>query len=131
MNKVRLYQLQDEQLAKRYAELCENEAPTDLSEDIALCRRRLSERTITATPVSRLSCRLKTKMIQVVEATNIRRGELLQKQVVLQLALQIARIQTEAVKGRFEGWEMVMDDVRQKVLTVVSEAQNPDPTENS
>ena len=63
------------------------------------------------------------------EATNIRRGELLQKQVVLQLALQIARIQTEAVKGRFEGWEMVMDDVRQKVLTVVSEAQNPDPTE--
>ena len=113
-----------------YSELCDNEAPTDLSNEIALCSAQIERATNMGDHgfAAQLMA-LKGKLSQITEATNIRRGELLQKQVVLQLALQIARIQTEAVKGRFEGWEMVMDDVRQKVLTVVSEAQNPDPTE--
>ena len=130
MNKIFLYKLQDEQRLQRANELLALEEPTDLSSEIVLLR--LYAEAADARGDTAEAARMVTqigKLTQITEATNIRRGELLQKQVVLQLALQIARIQTDAVKGRFDGWETVMDDVRQKVLTVVSEAQNPDPTE--
>ena len=130
MNKIRLYQFQDEQLAKKYAEFRERENPTELSEEIHALRAmaEIAANQGDFDTYARFTAQI-GKLSQITEATNIRRGELLQKGVVLQLALETVRIQMDEIRGKFPGWEECMDRVRQKTITLVSEAKNPDPTE--
>jgi hypothetical protein len=104
--------------------------PNDLDSEIASLRLLIHEALESGdAPLSNSLTNTLGKLVQISEVSKVRRGELLQKQIVLQLALQAARIQSEVVANKYAGWELDMDVVRQKFLTLVSEAQNPDPTE--
>ncbi len=57
-------------------------------------------------------------------ASQLRVGDLLEKAVVLKLGKQLVDLVCEAVRGRFEGWENVIDELAGKVVNIVIETQN-------
>jgi len=128
VNPVQLYRLQDEQRAKRLAELTSTDNPTGLESELAVLRL-LQEEPLNsgqARAVVEISKAI-GQLAHATEVAKIRRGELLAKSVVLSIAQQIAQVLTHDVANRFDGWEEVVDGVKTKVLTLVCEAQNPDP----
>jgi hypothetical protein len=66
------------------------------------------------------------KLSHVTEATKLRRGELLTKAAVVSLARQIVETLTNRVAGKFPGWELPLDDVQREILTIFTEAKNPE-----
>jgi hypothetical protein len=123
-----IYRLQEEKRATRLAELSALPSSTDLANELAVLRL-LQEEALNNNQPSLAMQLAKTigRLSQITEATKIRRGELLAKAVVLNLAQQVARILAERVAGRFDGWEDAIDAVKSELLTLVAEARNPEP----
>jgi hypothetical protein len=125
------YKLSDEKRQKQLETYFTNtDDPNDLDSEIAGLRLLIHE-SLEANDKTLMNSLTSTlgKLVQISEISKVRRGELLCKQVVLSLALQFARITSEEIAGRFPGWEQAMDRVRQKCITVVSEAKNPEHDE--
>ena len=132
MSEKQRYRLQSQERQKRLEELSTTDDVNNLASELGHARL-LAEEASSAGDLALANNLLSTigRLSQAQEVACYRRGELLCKQVVLSLALQISAITSEEVKGRFPGWEEAMDRVRQKVITVVSEAKNPEPNEST
>jgi hypothetical protein len=129
VNAVQLYRLQDSQRAQRLAELTDNDNPTGLESELAVLR--LLQEEALNNHESRAAVEIAKAIGQIahaIEVAKIRRGELLAKSVVINLAHQLAQILAVDVANRFTGWEEVVDGVKQKMLTLVCETENPDVT---
>jgi hypothetical protein len=128
MHQIQIYKLQDAQRAERLQELTNNDNPTALESEMGAARLLHEEALNRDDPRFALECeRVIGQLSHASENAKIRRGELLAKTVVLELAKQIAGILAADVAGRFDGWEEVVNNVKRKSLTLICEAQNPDP----
>jgi len=130
MNAIQPYRLDDETRAKRLAELTNTEHPTALEGELALARL-LQEEAVNAGNTNTAIALLGVigRLSQASEVAKFRRGELLNRMAVLTIASKIVEILSNDVAGRFDGWEEVIDGVKQKVLTVVYETRNSDPND--
>ena len=128
MYPVQIYKLQDEQRQKRLQELTDNDHPTGLEMELGVLRFLQDEALNNNEPRFAVEiCKAIGQLSHAAETAKIRRGELLAKSVVLGIAKKIADLLANDVAGRFDGWEDCIDGVKQKVLTLVCEAKNPDP----
>lgn len=130
MNLIQPYHLDDADRAKRLRELTDTEHPTALEGELALARL-LQEEAVNAGNTNTAIALLGVigRLSQASEVAKFRRGELLNRMAVLSIASKIVEILSANVAGRFDGWEEVIDGVKQKVLTVVYETRNPDPND--
>ena len=122
--------LTDEKRAARLLELTDDDSPTNLESEIATMRLIAEEALNEGQARLAIECaKVIGQLSSITETTSIRRGELLAKTAVLSIVQQLVTIMAESIEGRFTGWEDTMDGVRQKFITVVAEAQNPDSVE--
>ncbi|MGA2059118.1 MAG: hypothetical protein ABSG67_01455 [Thermoguttaceae bacterium] len=124
------YRLDDEGRAKRLKELTNTENPTSLEGEIAALRL-LCEEALNAGQ-ARTAMELMRVIGQLSHATEdakFRRGELLSRVAVLSVARQFVEALSNGVAGRFDGWEEVIANVNRRVLSIVSEARNPEANE--
>ncbi len=130
MEPIQPYRLQDEQRAQRLKELTNTENPTALEGEIAVLRL-LCEEALNAGQ-GRLAMELMRVIGQLSQATEVakyRRGELLSRVAVLSIAQNIVKFIGDEFAGKFNGWEVALDGVKERILLTVQEARNPDPNE--
>jgi len=121
------YELLDTERARRLEELVTMENPNGLEYEIAALRMLAGEALNHEQPLFAAECMTRIAKINAsVETAKYKRGELLCKSAMLLTAQRLIETLTKAVAGRFDGWELTMDQVKREALTVVSEAQNPE-----
>ena len=119
------YKLFDAARQKRMEEFAETDQPTALTAELSAARL-MAEEAINAGHHTLAVALLQTvaKLGSAHTQSQLRLGELLEKAVVLNLANQLVGLVTEAVRGRFPGWEDVMEDLADKVVQIVVETDN-------
>lgn len=128
MEPIQPYRLDDEHRAKRLKELTNTENQTALEGEIAVLRLLCEEALNAGQSRSAMELmRVIGQLSQATETAKFRRGELLSRVAVLNVARQFVEALANGVAGRFDGWEEVITEVNQRVLTIVDEARNPDP----
>ena len=122
-----IYRLDDEADAKRLQELAGTPNPTDLESDLHLARL-LCEKAVNANNVGAAVAlqNVIAKLSMASEQAKYRKGELLAKAAVLQLAEKMVGILAANISGKFIGWEEAIDHVRDDILTITCEARNPE-----
>jgi|WetSurMetagenome_2_1015567.scaffolds.fasta_scaffold124160_3 hypothetical protein len=121
------YELLDAERTRRIEELVAMENPNGLEYEIAVLRQLAKEALDNGQTAFVADCMTRIARINAsIETAKYKRGELLCKSAMLLTAQRLIETLTAAVAGRFDGWELTMDKVRQEALTVVSQAQNPD-----
>ncbi len=120
-----IIRIDDAARAKRLQEQSEVDNPTSLLPEIYVLRL-LEEEMLNAGNTRAVVeiAAIIGKLSQSTEATKLRRGELLTKSVVLTLASRIAQLLANKVAGRFEGWEDLLDEVRQESQALIIDARN-------
>ena len=130
MDVIQPYRLDDEQRAQRLKELTNTQSPTALEGELAVLRL-LNEEALNAghARFSMDIMRVIGQLSQATEVAKFRHGELLSRAVVLSIGQRLAQLIGDAFAGRFDGWEEVIDDVRERIPLIVLEARNPDPND--
>jgi hypothetical protein len=122
------YTLDDPKRASILAELVGMENPNGLEYEVAALRMLAGEALNNGQSQFAAECMSRVASLNsAIETVKYKRGELLCKSAMLLTAQRLIEALTTAVAGRFDGWEITMDQVRDKALAIVSEAQNPDP----
>ncbi len=127
MANVQIYRLIDEQRAQRLKELSGTDNPTDLEQEIALARL-LAEEAANLGQITLAKDLITTvgKLSQASEIAKYRRGDMLCKATVLQLASKIVELVATSVAGKFIGWEEELDRISQNIVGAVEDAKNDD-----
>jgi hypothetical protein len=122
------YRLNDPSRAARLRELAGVDNPTALDSELALVRL-LQEEAVNngETGVAIALSNVIGKLAQASEIAKYRRGDMLCKAAVLQLATQVVDLVASSVAGKFDGWEDVLENVGRSVVQLVSSAKNTDP----
>lgn len=125
------YKLFDTQRQKRMDQFAATDEPTALAAELAAARL-MAEEAMNAGHHHLAASLFATiaKLGSAHVASQLRIGELLEKAVVLRLGKQLVDLVTEAVRGRFEGWENVIDELADKVVNTVVETDNEEPQQN-
>lgn len=131
LNHTVQYKLLDSERQKRMNEFAATDEPTALAAELAAARL-MAEEAMNAGHHHLAASLFATiaKLGSAHVATQLRIGELLEKAVVLRLGKQLVDLVTEAVRGRFDGWEDVMDELADKVVNTVIETDNKEPQQN-
>jgi hypothetical protein len=130
MEKPLVYRLTDEARAKRLRELAGTDNPTDLEQELALARLLAEEAANNGqTTLAKDLISLVGKLSQASEVARYRRGDMLCKAAVLQLAAQVVDMIAAQVEGKFLGWEDTLEAISKQIIVTVSEAKNSDPDE--
>ena len=121
------YKLADAERQKRMDEFAETDQPTALEAELAAARL-MAEEAMNAGNHSLAAMLLQSiaRLGNAHLANQLQIGQLLEKSAVLRLATQLVNLVTEAVRGRFPGWEDVMEDLANKVVLIVDETGNDD-----
>jgi hypothetical protein len=128
MEPIQPYRLEDERRAQRLRELTNIEHPTALEGEIAVARLLFEEAVnIGNNHMAVALARTIKQLSEASEVAKFRRGELLSRVAVLGIARGIVEVLAHDLAGRFDGWEEVLEGVNHRLLTVVNDAQNPDP----
>jgi hypothetical protein len=121
------YTLDDPVRAAILDELVAMENPHGLEYEVAMLRMLAKEALNTNQSHFAAECASRIASLNAaIETVKYKRGELLCKSAMMLTAQRLIETLTQAVEGRFDGWELTMDQVRGKVLTLVADAQNPD-----
>jgi hypothetical protein len=57
-------------------------------------------------------------------ASQLRIGELLEKAAIMRLASQLVNLVTEAIRDRFDGWEVALEDLTSKLAVTIQQTGN-------
>jgi len=119
------YRLFDDARQRRMNEFAATDEPTALAAELAAARLA-AEEALNAGDHHLAAALFTTiaKLGSAHTAAQLRLGELLEKAVVLRLGKQLVDLVCEAVRGRFEGWENVIDELADKVVNIVIETNN-------
>lgn len=122
-----IYRLDDQADAKRLEELAGTPNPTDLESDLHLARL-LCEKAVNQGNIGAAVALQNTiaKLSTASEQAKYRRGELLAKAAVLQLAEKMVGVLANNIAGKFLGWEDAIDRVRDDIITLTCETRNPE-----
>jgi hypothetical protein len=110
MNDRQKYLLAKSEQQSRYDDLAE--MPDTLDADLALART-LAERAANAGSDGLASAILSVvaKLSAANVSSKIRQGELLERNIVMQMGRMLAEITTDEIRDRFEGWEDALDNI--------------------
>jgi hypothetical protein len=124
------YHLDDPLDAQRLLELSGNTCPTALEGELHLTRL-FAEKLANRGDLAGYNEMVNTiaKLSQASETAKFRRGDLLAKTAVLELAGKMVEILSCTVANRFPGWEDAIANAKQDMLTLVCEAKNPEESE--
>ena len=99
--------------------------PEDLRGELA-CARLLAQESLEQGNIGTANLILNTigKLAHSHVAVKRMKSEYLERAVVLRLAFEIVRIVSEAVEGKFEGWETALSDAGNRVGEAIAVATN-------
>ena len=114
---------------ERYDEFGKVDTPERLEAELSLART-LCESAATAGNHSLAANILQTiaKLSLATTAQKVRCAELLEKQACLRLGGQLVALVTDAIRDRFPGWEIVLENLANQVVATVEQTENePEP----
>ena len=122
------YRLADAQRQDRMDEFAHTDQPAALAAELAAARL-MAEEAMNAVHHGLAAGLLQTiaKLGNAHTASQLRLGQLLEKAAVLRLATQLVSLVTDTIRDRFEGWEIALEDLANKVVQTVEETHNDEP----
>ena len=119
------YKLSAAEREKKLRKFTDVSDPEDLRGELA-CARLLAQESLEQGNIGTANLILNTigKLAHSHVAVKRMKSEYLERAVVLRLAVEIVRILSESVEGKFPGWETAMSDAGDKVGAAIAAATN-------
>jgi hypothetical protein len=119
------YKLTDAERQNRMDQFAATDDPTALAAELAAARL-MAEEAMNAGHHHLAAALFGTiaKLGSAHVASQVRVGELLEKEAARRLGQELVKLVTNAVQGRFPGWEDAMEQLADQVVTVIEETDN-------
>jgi hypothetical protein len=119
------YRLAEADRQNRMDEFAETDQPTALAAELAAARL-MAEEAMNARHYGLAAALLQTiaKLGNAHTASQLRIGELLEKAAIMRLASQLVSLVEAAIRDRFTGWEVALEDLTSKLAVTIQQTGN-------